>query len=228
VARGRILIAPSILTADFMELGREVEAAERGGADVWHLDVMDGHFVPNITIGTPEVAAIRAVSKKRIDAHLMVSNPAEVVGWFAKAGADLCAIHVEPGGTDAGIRAIREAGAKVGLSLNPSTPVEAIIPYVHFADQILIMTVNPGFGGQKFIPEPMKKVAPILEAARRQGVRVEVGIDGGVNVETIEAVIATGGVDLVVAGGAAFRKGTDSEDNVRKLRQRIESLSAGG
>jgi ribulose-phosphate 3-epimerase len=220
----RVLIAPSILTADLLNLGREVEAAERGGADVWHLDVMDGHFVPNITIGTPEVAAIRAVTNKRVDAHLMVSNPADVVGWFAKAGADLCIFHVEPGGTEMAAKATRDAGAKVGLSLNPPTPVEKMLPHIHLVDHILIMTVNPGFGGQKLIPEPLAKVKLILDEAKRQGVKVEIGIDGGVNLETMEAVLKSGGVDLVVAGGAAFKRGTDTEANVRKLRKRIETL----
>jgi ribulose-phosphate 3-epimerase len=154
----------------------------------------------------------------------MVSNPVTAIPWFARAGADLCIFHVEPGGTEEAVGVARGAGTKVGISLNPSTPVDAIVPYVHLADQILIMTVNPGFGGQKLIPEPLTKVGPVLEAARRHGVKVEIGIDGGVNLETIEMVLAAGEVDLIVAGGAAFRKGTDGEENVRKLRAKIDSL----
>lgn len=202
-----IQIAPSILSADFARLGDEVARMDRAGADWIHIDVMDGVFVPNLTIGLPVVRAIRPVTTRPFDVHLMIVEPWKYAVPFVEAGADYVTFHVEAVPAEARVhetlRAIRQAGAKAGLSVKPGTPAEALFPYLDELDLALVMTVEPGFGNQKMMPECLAKV-PVLHAeAARRGRALPVSIDGGMNAATAEAARASG-VDIAVAGSAVF------------------------
>ncbi|RDE10299.1 ribulose-phosphate 3-epimerase [Pelagibacterium lacus] len=201
-----IKIAPSILSADFARLGEEVRAVDAGGADWIHVDVMDGHFVPNITIGPLIVEAIRPVTQKPLDVHLMIAPADPYLEAFAKAGADIISIHAEAGPhLDRSLQAIRALGKKAGVVLNPATPVSAIRHVIDRLDLILIMSVNPGFGGQAFIPEAVAKVA---EARALVGDRdIDIEVDGGVDPQTVKA-LAKAGANAFVAGSAIY-KGND-------------------
>jgi ribulose-phosphate 3-epimerase len=212
-----IEIAPSILAADFARLGEEIGAVERGGAGILHVDVMDGHFVPNITVGLPVVKSLAAATRLPIDAHLMITEPGRYATEFVKAGAKMVSVHVE---ADAHLHrtltSIKSAGAQAGVVLNPATPVGAVEEALQFADYVLVMSVNPGFGGQEFIPQSVSKVRQLRQmiADRKLDVRIE--IDGGIDGSNIATVVGAG-VEIVVAGSAVFRVG-DAEAAVKELR----------
>ena len=198
------IIAPSILSADFSRLGEEVAAIERGGADWVHVDVMDGHFVPNITIGPPVVASIRKITKLPLDVHLMIQDPDKYIEKFAKAGADIITVHVETSPhLHRSVQFIKDQGCKAGVSLNPATSLATLDHILSEADMVLIMTVNPGFGGQEFIPSVLPKIKRLREKISEKGIGVDIEVDGGVNLITISKVAQAGG-NIFVAGNAVF------------------------
>jgi ribulose-phosphate 3-epimerase len=198
------LVAPSILSADFMRLGEEVRAAERAGADWLHVDVMDGRFVPNLTIGPPVVKALRKVTKLPIDVHLMIVEPERYLEDFAAAGADHLLVHVETGAhLHRTLQKIRDLGKRAGVVLNPHTPEESIRYVLPVLDEILVMSVNPGFGGQAFLPAVLPKVAALRRMIDEGGYAIDLEIDGGINEETAAAAVAAG-ARVLVAGTAVF------------------------
>lgn len=198
------LIAPSILSADFARLGEEVRAVEEAGADWIHIDVMDGHFVPNITMGPLVVEAVRRVTRLPLDVHLMIENADRYIPDFIEAGADLVAVQVEASvHLNRSLQLIRECGARPGAVLNPATPLESLAWVLEDVDFIMLMSVNPGFGGQKFIPNTLTRVRQLREMLNARGLAPLIEIDGGVNTRTI-ADIAAAGVDVFVAGSAIF------------------------
>jgi len=201
-----VKIAPSILSADFAKLGAEVLDVEQGGADLIHVDVMDGHFVPNITIGPLIVEAIRPVTKLPLDVHLMIEDPDQYIEAFAKAGADYITVHVEATRhLHRTLHLIKSFGVKAGVVLNPATPVETIQHIIADIDMVLLMSVNPGFGGQKFIPEVLAKIKKVKELAAEKGAAIEIEIDGGVNPETAKLCIEAGAT-VLVAGSAVYNQ----------------------
>jgi len=213
-------IAPSILSADFSKLGDEIKSVEEAGADWIHVDVMDGHFVPNITIGPLVVEAARRVTSLPIDVHLMIENPDRYIKDFAKAGADLISVQVEACiHLNRTIQMIKESGLRAGAVLNPSTPLSSIEWIIEEVDFIMIMSVNPGFGGQDFIPNSLDKVGALRKMIRDRGLAALIEIDGGVNEKTIKN-ISDAGVDVFVAGSAIF-KSSDYKKTIDKFRKLI-------
>ena len=217
-----IRIAPSILSADFARLGAEVEAIDRGGADYIHVDVMDGHFVPNLTIGPIVVEAVRKVTQRPLDVHLMIENADRWVGEFAKAGADLIGVQVEAcPHLHRTIGAIRELGKRACVVLNPHTPLESIKWVLGDVHMVLLMSVNPGFGGQKFIPSALPKIAELRRMILEGGHDVDIEVDGGIKLDNVAAVAAAG-ANVLVAGSAVF--GTpDYAATIAEMRRRAET-----
>jgi ribulose-phosphate 3-epimerase len=214
-----VKLAPSILSADFSRLGEEVVAAEQAGADMIHVDVMDGQFVPNITIGPLVVKAVKKVASIPLDVHLMIEDPDRYVADFADSGADIITVHSEACiHLHRSIQNIKECGVKAAVSINPATPVndiEMVLPYV---DMVLIMSVNPGFGGQKFIPEAIQKIKVLKNMIEEKKLDVEIEVDGGINVDNV-AEVNKAGADIVVMG-SAFYYSKDYAKTVRLVRER--------
>lgn len=216
-----VRIAPSILSANFAALGEAIAAAERGGADLIHVDVMDGHFVPNITIGPPVVKSIRKVARVPLDVHLMITDPDRYIDAFADAGASMISVHVEVlPHLHRTVHAIKKLGVKAGVVLNPSTPVVALEEIAGDVDFVLVMSVNPGFGGQTFIPRSESKVRDVRALLDRAGNAADIEIDGGIDLGNIAKVVAAG-ARIIVAGAAVFNT-PDPERAVRDLKAAAE------
>ena len=219
-----IKIAPSILSADFSRLGEEVQAVDRAGADYIHVDVMDGHFVPNITIGPLVVDALRKVTDKPLDVHLMIENPDRYIADFASAGADIITVHQEAvAHLHRSVELIKSLGKRAGVSLNPATPVESLDVILDELDLVLIMSVNPGFGGQAFIPSALDKIRALRQRITQRGLAAELQVDGGVKLDNIRDVVVAG-ADVLVAGSAVFNT-DDYAATITALRERALSTA---
>jgi ribulose-phosphate 3-epimerase len=209
-------IAPSILSADFSRLAEEIASVQEGGAKMLHVDVMDGHFVPNITIGLPVVKSLRKATDMTIDTHLMIDEPGRYAVEFVKAGADMVSVHVEADQhLQRTLTAVREAGAKAGVAINPATPLESLTEALPYADFVLLMSVNPGFGGQKFIPTMLAKLRRLKAMIAESDLPVQIEIDGGIDQTNIGDIVDAG-ADMIVAGSAVFGNGRPAE-SVRAL-----------
>ena len=218
--RGRVIkLAPSILSADFARLGQQIAEAEAAGGDLVHVDVMDGHFVPNLTVGPMVVAALRRSTSLPLYVHLMIERPEAFIEEFAAAGADLLTVHVEATAhLYRLVEQVRSLGKGVGVSLNPATPVGALDEIISHVDLVLVMTVNPGFGGQAFIPSMLDKIARVRAMVDRRGLACDIEVDGGINRETIGRVVAAG-ANVLVAGAAVFEAPEGIANAIRSLRQ---------
>ncbi len=215
-------IAPSILSADFSKLAEEIRRVEEAGADMIHVDVMDGHFVPNLTIGPPIVRAIRKVTRLPLDVHLMITNPDDTINEFIKAGSDYLTVHVETcPHLHRTIQSIRENGVKAGVTLNPATSLALVEPILPFVDLVLIMSVNPGFGGQSFIRPVLDKVRAARHLIDKVNPAVELEVDGGLKIDNVKEV-SMAGADIFVAGSAVFHS-KDYKETLEKMRQEINS-----
>ncbi|MCA1321355.1 ribulose-phosphate 3-epimerase [Bacillus tianshenii] len=215
-----IKIAPSILSADFANLQKDIHDVEQGGADYIHIDVMDGHFVPNITIGPLVVEAIRPITTLPLDVHLMIEDPDTYIPAFAKAGADIISVHVEAcRHLHRTVQLIKAEGVKAGVVINPATPVESIIPILDDVDLVLLMTVNPGFGGQAFIESVLPKISQVRSLITERGLSVEVEVDGGVNPETAARCVEAG-ADVLVAGSAIYQQ-ADRKKAISSIRGKL-------
>lgn len=215
-------IAPSILSADFTRLEDEIAAVQMAGADMIHVDVMDGHFVPNLTVGPPIVRAIRKVTRLPLDVHLMVTNPDLLIPGFIKAGSDYLTVHVESClHLHRTVQLIRENGVKAGVTLNPATSLSTVEPILPFIDLLLIMSVNPGFGGQSFISQMMEKIKRARQMINSINPAIELEVDGGLKVENVGQV-AKAGADIIVAGSAVFHS-KDYKETLQKIRKEIEA-----
>ena len=216
-----IKVAPSILSADFVNLERDIRSLPAAGADYVHVDVMDGMFVPNITIGIPVVAAISRIAPLPLDVHLMIEEPGRYIEEFKKSGADMLTVHAEAcKHLDSTLREIRKAGMKVGVAINPGTPVSQLECVLDLVDMVLVMTVNPGFGGQSYIESCTGKVQKLRKMITDAGLDVDIQVDGGINEKTIDKVLDAG-ANILVAGSAVF--GGNIGENVRCLKEKMES-----
>ena len=215
----KIQISPSILSADFSELGNEIKRLEEGGADMIHVDVMDGHFVPNLTIGPPVIKALRKSTKLPFDVHLMISPVHKYIKNYAEAGADIITIHPEAtDNLENSIKYIKEFGKKVGISLNPETKTEVIIKFLKEIDLVLVMSVHPGFGGQKFIPEVLSKIQKLKEIKLRENLRFDIEVDGGIDFNNSKSVIEAG-ANILVSGTTIFKNNNgDIKKNIETLK----------
>lgn len=210
------ILSPSILSADFTKLGEEIETIDNAGAEYIHVDVMDGMFVPSISYGMPVIKSIRKSTGKVFDVHLMISEPIRYIADFAASGADMITVHVEAcSDVVATIEKIREYKLKVGITLNPDTPVSAIKPYLNRVDMVLIMSVNPGFGGQKFITSSVDKIKEVKRLRDELNLSYDIEIDGGINIDNLATVLEAG-ANVIVAGSAIFRG--DAAENVKKFK----------
>jgi ribulose-phosphate 3-epimerase len=219
-----IRIAPSLLSADFAKLGEEIATVE-AAADVLHLDVMDGHFVPNLTIGPAIVKALRPLSKLTFDCHLMISEPQKYIDAFLAAGAEMISIHVETEPhLQRALQMIRDGGAKAGIAINPATSVESLSSALEFCDFVLVMSVNPGFGGQRFIEPVVPKIRHISRMIRERGVSVDIEVDGGIDAKTAPAVVAAG-ASILVAGSAVFGQ-KDRSAAIEAIRTAVGAVQA--
>ena len=213
-----IEIAPSILAADFASLGEEIRAVERGGANLLHVDVMDGHFVPNISIGVPVVESLRKATRLPLDVHLMIENPERYVQPFSEAGADMISVHEEATcHLDRVLTMIREHGCRPGAVINPATPVSALSEVLDIVDHVLVMSVNPGFGGQKFIPGALEKIRRLKEIRERYNYSFRIEVDGGLGPENVMDVVRAG-AEILVAGTSIFHT-PDPAEAVRAMKQ---------
>jgi len=222
--QGLIELAPSILSADFAHLAEQVELAVAGGAGVIHVDVMDGHFVPNITIGPPVVKSLRKATRLPLDCHLMIENPDQYIADFVEAGADWISVHQEAcRHLDRTLNLIKSHGRRVGVVINPATPVETLSEVLGIVDYVLVMSVNPGFGGQKFIPGSLHKMRKLAEIRAARGYAYRIEVDGGVGLDTVGDVVRAG-AEILVAGNAVFGKG-DAKENASGLLEAARSAA---
>jgi ribulose-phosphate 3-epimerase len=218
-----IELAPSILSADFARLADEVQLAAEGGATVLHVDVMDGHFVPNITIGPPVVASLRKATELPLDCHLMIENPDQYVPVFVDAGADWISVHQEATRhLNRSLDLVRKHGAKAGVVINPATPVQTLGEVLDIVDFVLVMSVNPGFGGQKFIPGSVEKIRKLVTMRNAKGVNFRIEVDGGIALDTVGDVVRAG-AEILVAGNAVFGKGNPRENAEKLLKAAHEA-----
>jgi ribulose-phosphate 3-epimerase len=221
-----VQIVPSILSADFARLGEDIAKVERGGAKMLHVDIMDGHFVPNLTMGPPVVQSIRAVTKAVLDVHLMITDPDTYAPVFVAAGADQVSVHFEAAThLDRTLRVIKGLGAKAGVVLNPATPVAVLEDVLDVVDFVLLMSVNPGFGGQKFIPNALNKVRRLARMRREMGLAFAIEIDGGVGRDNLESIV-TAGCDWMVAGSSVFHS-ADPAATVKEMQHMAELAASG-
>ena len=221
-----IELAPSILSADFARLGEQVRAAGDGGGSVIHVDIMDGHFVPNLTLGPPVVKSLRKVTKLPLDCHLMIENPDEFIPAFAEAGANWISVHQEAClHLDRTLHLIQSHDCRAGVVINPATPVDALDEVLGIVDYVLVMSVNPGFGGQKFIPSTLHKMRRLAEIRSQRGLRYRIEVDGGVAMDTVADVVRAG-AEILVAGNAVFGNGDPRENAQQLLRAATEAAMA--
>ncbi len=213
-------LAPSLLSADFSDLKNEIKKAEEGGADLFHLDIMDGHFVPNLTFGPMIVKAIRKLTHLPLDSHLMISNPDQYIEEFRNAGSDIITVHFEAcTHLHRTIMKIKETGAKAGVSINPATPVNVLEEIIDYVDILLIMSVNPGFGGQKFIENAIRKIIQAKKIITERNLDVEIEVDGGIDLNNVEFLLEAG-ADIIVAGSSIFNS-NDVTQTVKKFKEKF-------
>lgn len=214
-------LAPSILAADFCHLGAAIEKVENAGVKWLHIDIMDGQFVPTISMGTPVLASVRKVSKLFLDVHIMAQEPDHLIGELADAGADMITVHAEAcTHLDRTLHLIRESGCKCGVAINPATPISVLEHVLDLADMVLIMSVNPGFGGQSYIPYCTEKIRRLRTMAQEQGLELDIEVDGGINKNTLPEVLEAG-ANIIVAGSAVFKG--DMEGNIRELKGMMDN-----